>query len=382
MVKGVIKILDINFNLLGEIDEYSSLQWCRKWHKPGDFELHLSASSYNVDKLVKDNILLLDGMKNKLGIIRHRELSQEDTEKLVVKGSMLSSLVDRRITIPPEGMAYDIINDIGESVMKHYVDVNCINPVDINRKIPNLDIAPNQYRGSQIKWQSRLKQLDGELEKISLATGLGWDITLDIEKSKLQFEIFEGRDLTADQELYPPVIFSIDFDNINKQQYVESSFNHKNVGYVGGQGEGEDRYIVEVGEISTGLNRIETFIDARDISKEEDLYSRGLQKLNEFREIKTFENSVIPYGSFNYEVDWDLGDIVTIQNKNWDATINARITEVKEIYESSGFNLEVTFGSNIPTLIDKIKKELDTPLIEKATTNNIDITEIDGGSFV
>ncbi|WP_430351923.1 hypothetical protein [Viridibacillus arvi] len=38
--------------------------------------------------------------------------------------------------------------------------------------------------------------------------------------------------------------------------------------------------------------------------------------------------------------------------------MDARITEVKEVYEPAGFQLEGTFGNNRPTLIKKIKQEL------------------------
>jgi len=37
-------------------------------------------------------------------------------------------------------------------------------------------------------------------------------------------------------------------------------------------------------------------------------------------------------------------------------TIDTRITEVEEVYEESGFSLNITFGNNIPTLINKIKQ--------------------------
>ncbi|MGG0665548.1 hypothetical protein ABE042_15735 [Viridibacillus arvi] len=50
--------------------------------------------------------------------------------------------------------------------------------------------------------------------------------------------------------------------------------------------------------------------------------------------------------------------MVTNQNKEWEVTMDARITEVKEVYEPAGFQLEGTFGNNRPTLIKKIKQEL------------------------
>lgn len=53
-----------------------------------------------------------------------------------------------------------------------------------------------------------------------------------------------------------------------------------------------------------------------------------------------------------------VGDIVTVQNKDWNITMDTRVTEVEEIYEVSGFKLNVIFGNNIPTLTQKLKSAL------------------------
>ena len=354
-----IRIIDRDFNLLGEIDDYESLIWTRRWHKPGEFELHININKQNTHTLQKEHIVLFG---DKAGIIRHREFNLDESgrggETLIIKGSSLSSLLGRRITIPPTGKAYDVINSNAESVMKHFVDVNCIEPIDISRKIPNLVIAPNLDRGIVLKYQSRLKQLDEELEKISIISGLGWDISIDIENKIYVFDVMEGKNLTSNQTVNNPVIFSVDFDNIKGQTYVDSDLNYRNQAYVGGQGEGVERTIVEVGEGLHGLDRHEVFIDARDIENDLDLPARGQQKLLEMARLQSFESEILTKGTFEYKKDWDLGNMVTVVNPKWGITMETRIVEVKEIYESSGFKLEATFGDTIPTLIDKIKSEI------------------------
>lgn len=354
-----IRIIDREFNLLGEIDDYESLIWTRRWYKAGEFELHININKQNTHSLQKENIIIFG---DKAGIIRHRQLKVDESGKggevLLIKGSSLSSLVGRRITLPPAGQAYDVVNSNAESVIKHFVDVNCINPIDISRKIPNLIIAPNLNRGIDLKYQTRLKQLDEELEKISIISGLGWDISIDIENKIYVFDVMEGKDLTSNQTVNNPVTFSIDFDNIKGQTYVDSDLNYRNQAYVGGQGEGVERTIVEVGEELHGLDRHEVFIDARDIENDLDLPARGQQKLLEMTRLQSFESEILTKGTFEYKKDWDLGDMVTVVNPKWGITMETRIVEAKEIYESSGFKLEATFGDTIPTLADKIKSEI------------------------
>lgn len=366
----MIKIIDREFNLLGEIDSFSSLQFTRRYFKYGEFELHLPVGTQDSDKLVKGNIIFYDQGK-KSGIIEYREFSQENTENLIIKGYSLGSIVNRRITVPLEGEAYDSINAVGETVIKHYVNVNCINSVDSNRRIDRLVIEEDLGRGNPVNWQSRFKQLDEEFESIAQSSGLGWDIQLDLDNEQFVFSVIEGKDITVNQETNPPVIFSVEFDNVGKQEFTDSSVGSKNFGYVGGQGEGSDREIITVGDASIGLDRIETFVDARDIEQGGDLVARGKQKLLELQPIMSFTNEVVDT-TFKYQIDWDLGDIVTCQNRSWGVTMDTRITEIKEIYEASGFKLEVTFGNSVPTLTEKIKKALNTPIMETAAETKYD----------
>ncbi|MED4299743.1 siphovirus ReqiPepy6 Gp37-like family protein [Geobacillus stearothermophilus] len=363
-----IRILTPSFQFLGEIDDYESLQFIRRFRKPGEFELHINMNKNLTETLQEDNLVFLS--PRKVGVILHRELSRDNTEQLVVKGYTLQGILSRRITVPPVGQAYDKIKANAETVLKHYVRQNAVEPADPNRIIPNLVIADDLQRGLIVDWQSRFKNLVDELESISFSAGIGWDVFLDLQQQKWVFEVYVPRNLTTSQNTLPPVIFSVDFDNIKNQTFTDSAINYKNYGYIGGQGEGEDRAVVEVGNAS-GLSRIETFIDARDIEEGENLTTRGQQKLQEMQKILSFESEILTYGPFVYEKDWDLGDIVTVQDKKWGITLDTPITEIKEIYEPGGFRLEATFGNTVPTLIERIKKTIDVPMVEKPIKTSV-----------
>lgn len=356
----------MEFNLLAEIDDYESLVWTRRWHKPGEFELHINVHKQATDTLQKGRLVLTG---SKVGIILHRELVQgtggKGEEQVAIKGAALVSIVGRRITVPPAGYAYDRVNGPAETIMKGYVVRNCIVPTDGKRVVPNLAVTTDQQRGTKLIYQTRYRKLDEELEKLSLISGLGWDVALDWQNKKWVFDVLEGRNLTAGQTVNPPVIFSADFDAVQAQTFIESDIGHKNTAYVGGQGEGVERDIAEVGSGKAGLERVETFVDARDLEQAADLPERGRQKLAEVAPVLTFDTEILTQGPYRYGQDWDLGDVVTVQNRKWGVTLDSRITEITEVYEPAGFALRATFGSNIPTLAERIKQELDAPLIEK-----------------
>jgi hypothetical protein len=369
-------------DFLAEIDNYTSLQFTRRYHETGEFELHINRYMHDADKLEKGNLIILNKQYNKAGIILHKEIQLDQngkaSENFKIIGVTLQGIMARRITVPPVATGYDRKSGDAETVMKHYVERNFINPENPKRKISQLQIAPNLNRGSHIEWESRYKPISEELASISKLSGLGWMVTVDPVNRKWVFDVVEGRNLTQNQDEHSPVFFSPDFGTIKSQQFTDSMMNYRNVGYVGGQGEGKDREIVTIGE-AEGVDRVETFIDARDVDDETDegsngegLMERGQRKLGEMQQELYLEaqiltpqtNSISNNGvtietPFVYEKDFDLGDTVPVFNKGWGLTMIALMTEMKEIYEERGFQLEATFGESRPTLISKIKKKFD-----------------------
>lgn len=373
-MKKTIRILSQNMDILGEIDNYESMFFNRSHHGIGAIELRINRYKKYADTLLKDNLILVGTDLNKVFIIKHREIELDEngkiTENWLIKGYALKSIVAQRITMPPLNTAYDNKSGNVETVMKHYINRNLVNPVDVRRKIPQLVIAPDLQRGTHMTYASRFKNVAEEMSTLSLTSGLGWDVTLDIDNKKWVFDVVEGRNLVAGQSINPPVIFSPQFESLQSLHYTQSELNYKNVAIVAGQGEGVERRVIEVGNY-TAINRHEVFIDARDVAEVDDdeqqipvaqivqaLTDRGQQNLNELLQEEYLEGQILTDSPFVYQKDYDVGDIVTNQNKDWGVTLDARITDIKEIYETSGFSIEATFGNNRPTLIQKIKQEL------------------------
>ena len=79
----------------------------------------------------------------------------------------------------------------------------------------------------------------------------------------------------------------------------------------------------------------------------------------------TFDTEILTQGPYHYGQDWDLGDVVTVQNRKWGVTLDSRITEITEVYEPAGFELRA-MAAVCPLSSDKAG--LDAPLIEKGPT--------------
>jgi Siphovirus ReqiPepy6 Gp37-like protein len=394
----MLKILTTNMKWIANIDHYISLQFEKKWHDVGGFELHINRHTKGVEKLKKGTLVMLS--PSKVGIIKHREVQLDkngkQTENWVFKGPDLKGIMNQRLTIPPAGEAHDSVSGPAETIMKHLVNNNAINPVDRKRKFILLKSTDDQGRGQNLNWNSRYKLLSEELRDISIASNIGWDVYLDLEEGWWVFDAFEGKNLSVkNEEGNSPVFFAPEFGNVSSMRYSDSDLNYKNVGFVAGQGEGAEREVIELGD-SSDLDRVETFIDARDIEQGgtgtngETLQQRGTRSIEVFQNETFFEaelitpvkkilytydhkgfispvlslgeqlNKKVLTSTFSYEEDWDLGDEVTVFNRDWEVITDKRITEIKEIYESRGenFKLEAVFGQSKPTLISKIKNDL------------------------
>ncbi|WP_313758572.1 siphovirus ReqiPepy6 Gp37-like family protein [Tissierella sp.] len=357
-------IFDMELNFQGIIESFISFRWIRRYHKSGSFELHCNLTIDALQLLKIDNILWLKG-DDEAGYIVCRNIKQNSRgeEILVVKGSFLTSYLDRRINwyqITHDGLAIDF--------MKKIINDNAINPLNPNRKIPLLIFNSDATYKDKISYQNTYGNVLEQLENISRITNIGYRIRFDYVNKKLIFETYKGENRSINQSNDAPAVFSREFENILEQEYMESLDNYKNTVLVAGEGEGTGRKIVTIEE-GEGLDRYELFVDARDLQSEKEngekisedkyiemLVNRGKTKLAELKKVESFDSKINLKSNLIYKEDFDLGDIVTVLNKKWGVIIDARITEIEEVYESNGFNVNIIFGNDAPGLIEKIKQ--------------------------
>lgn len=357
-------IFDRELNFQGILEDYSSLIWRRKYSKCGEFELHCSID--NLELLKKGNIIWKKD-DDEAAYIEYRNLKQDTTGKeiLVLKGKFLTGYLGRRIIWEMKNL-----NTTSELAIRELISNNATNPMDIDRKIDLMALGEVKNYTQTTNIQVSYKNLLETVEEITNTSELGIRTLIDIQNKQMTFDIYEGLNRTANNGINPPAIFSQEFENILEQEYTDSLNNYRNTVLVAGQGEGSNRELVSL-ENGQGLDRYEMFVDARDLqSKDENdnvipiveyrklLEDRGISKLSEHKEIETFDSKINLNSNLVYKKDFDLGDIVTCTSKKWGITIDTRITEIEEVYEESGRQINVTFGNEIPTLIDVIKREV------------------------
>ena len=345
-----IKIINDKFEFIGSIEKYTSFFFKRNFFQSKEFQL---VCSIKYKDWLKDGYILFI-TPDKPQIIENTNID-ETGNILTVKGRNLKSILDRRLIVPPAGAGYDSIKANAEDVIKHYVENSVVNPSDSNRKIEQLVIAPTKNRGQVLNWQSRFKYLNLEIFNICNATGLGWDITLDLKNKRFVFDVIEGKDLTQG---ISKVIFSCENGNMTDVSETNDSTNWKTMCYVAGQGEDINREIQEVFKTNdTGLSRRELFIDARDIEQgqADKLTDRAKAKLKAY-DFANSTTATLLNKNFIYGKDWNLGDIAV--RKLNDIVDSKRITEITEVFEDY-YKIDAVLGDVIPTPLDQLNQKVD-----------------------
>lgn len=364
MEKPYVKILSFELELLGEIDKYTSLDFCRSWQGVGNFSLSVRG---NVSGLSRGNIIMLGGDTHKAGIIRSFEQATDENGTVTtVSGQTLNGFTSQRIVLPldnnggyfsvPPQSAHRNVH--AEEIIKTFLSYCLGTDAAANRRLVSngrqmLTIAENQSRGFATEWGCRYPQLDEELQAICEYCDCGYEIYIDFSNRVYVAEYLPGVDRTVGN-LYSnsPVILSRDFESVKDIRYSLDNSAYKNLAYAGGEGEGADRVVLAVTNdavMPSGIQRFETFIDCGELQSIETDTAMSLQetakhKLEEYDHAESLTASIAKSGAFRYGEQWDLGDLVTIRDKDMGLTQDIRISEVREVYEPGGSELTVTLG--------------------------------------
>jgi len=381
-----LRVFDKALNPLGLVDEMASCIWTMRYFSVGEVKLLAPITENNKELLVAGNIVIkhdeyidfTDGDDEnwrraaEITFIRYTK-DEKGQEQIEAQGYMLGRWLNQRVINPQIQL-----NGTCQQITNLLISKNVGSEAGAKRAFPHFVVLPqDDYGGDSFEYSNEaLKALGDEVRDVCQSGKLGYDILVN-ERSKLYgFYLYDGRNLTSGNTAgNPPCIFSRDFDNVNEQEYEDSTENYKNYAFV--RGAADDQNVQEVvtvdRELASGLALLEVLIDASDIARNAEdgsgsstpipvakyrqmLVTRGNTELDGLIETHSFESSINTQSNLRYKEDFDMGDRVTCVERRWGLTINSRITEITQTFEKGKATLEVTFGESAPTLLDKIRK--------------------------
>lgn len=360
-------VYDRDMNLLGVVDTITSLIWTRKYQACGDFKLLVPFTPKLKELLQEHRIVMKKGSHEAAEILYiHIFRNTEGKEEMEIQGRLLLNWLGKRSLIAQIATTADT----AQNLLYRHVRENITAPKDAARRIPGVEILERAAFGDPaLEYQS--EEYAGVLlsaEALAKVGGVGIRMVTDVRQKKHSFDVYKGRDLTADQTVNPPCIFSLEFDNVLEEDFTQSTENLKNMAYVIGATK-----TTTVGQVLTGLDRNELVVMASDITKTftnekgvavtltdaqllAALVQRGNTELEQYAKALSFASKVNTRANLQYGQDYDLGDRVTCMNKRWGVKLSATISEAQETYQQNQTEVEITFGESVPTLFQKIRQ--------------------------
>lgn len=371
-----IEIRDTTRKLVGVIDNAKSIIWECEYYSTGRFEIYAPLTANNRPLLQKGYFVTRRDDVN-AGIIESINYtnSLQDGAMIIASGRMAKSVLDRRIVYSltgnanaPTRISGNVANAVQTVVQNHAGSGAApARNMGIVRGstggiIKTITTAAGNPTSRQTSFGGLLEWTDSVLQEYKC----GAYISINAD-SQLVYNCYEGKDRSKGNTVgNTPLIFSQDFDNLVSTEYTIDTTTEKNTALVGGEGEGMERFCVEITDSSLSpWERRETFIDASSQSRQytengtEKTYtateyaamltSQGRGELAQMIPTETFTGELnliySPY-KFGFDKDFWLGDQITIQDNALGLYTNVRVLKSTEVQDDSGYMISIEYGSD------------------------------------
>lgn len=318
------------------IHTFTFVQYTDYFNDVGTFSVTVPITEKSLPYLMTiGNFILFEKLGDKfiMGVIKYFHSENISTPTVEVKGYMLSHILSYRCfqkTMRVKDKIFD--------VQRKFVDEFFINADDFRRRISLLQLSDDyDHNTVEVNFCETGNDCADVIRDMNTPYRYGYALVPIIEKynpstgrnqniTGIVFEQYIPTDHTVgNPDDNDPVMFDTDLNNVENLMYEIDSTKAKTVAIVAGEDKGEDRKIVEVGDTElTDMDRIELYVDARDIQKQE------ADEIN----YSTSEMS----GTGSAQVVWNSASVSSLQNVQITKfTINGNVSAKNSNEEVANF---------------------------------------------
>lgn len=322
------------------------IEWSyeKKFCGVGSFELVLPAM-YSGITFNLNYFLVADG---EAFIIKR---VQSDEEHITVSGYDLNGILLDRITVAKSDDGKDRVSGSTETIVKHFVEANCVSSEDTKRNFPGLVIAEDLERGIEDDAASpRFECVADVITDILSAQGMGWRISPVITgkySESMVFEVYKATNST--------VGFSYNHANVQSIKSSRSNIDMKNTLYC----ELDNGTVQTYSKWSnSGFERVEEYTDLGCELSELSVYaSHELAERYKAEGSETLEN-VDPSGYLSDPKQFDVGWKAQVYDDRLNISYSPQIITAIKIKRSGGeTELSVTLGETRTKPLDRVEKK-------------------------
>lgn len=306
----------------------------------GEFEVYTKATPAALEALKEDNYITLPHLPY-IWVIESVNPTFEAGRGHMIsaKGRQAKIILNKRIIKRQTQLPSDLTSAVFDLIYN-----NAGGAAGSLRKIDGLEtlesVVVQPITETQVSYSPLMEYTDA----LAQAYEVGAELTIT-DAAAFSYRLYTGVDRSAS------IIFSQTFDNLISSSYKRDKTNYKTYALIGGEGEGAARILEEydTAPSARGIDRVEMFVDAKDISskytdangeqKELDLTTaaglstykkwlreRGKTKIGESVQIEAFEGVIDTQNSAHkFGTDFYLGDRVRVQDDFLGVYITPRI---------------------------------------------------------
>lgn len=382
-------VLNKNFEVVGIVDNFSSFIWTERYYQYGDFEIETTATrahvnlyqkGYYIHRKDSEYLMVIDTIEY--------DASEEEGRTLRITGKDLSYLLHKRI-IWETVVLDENTNDEDDETRAHasfqdgiskILNDNLINPAKTQRRISQFMFTPSSNTAitslkfreeTQLSWEDNLYDA---VEDLCNDYFVGFKVIFR-DDTLFEFTLYKGIDRTYDQTEHEVIAFSPGFGNLTSSSFLDTTVDYADSALVAGEKRTETKtvgdvtqsrdlqYTIEIDGPNSGIDRNEVYVNQtslkmfiKDIEVPPEKYKNRLRQKGEEALKKTQTPTVIEAeldfnGQFKYGVDYNMGDIVEVED-DMGRTTKVRIIEVVYCADGTGEHIN-------PAFIDISKETVD-----------------------
>lgn len=244
--------------------------------------------------------------------------------------------------LAPEAQTSDYWTWTGDAVLgiRQLVDLNAGPSARVERQMPKLVIAAPAGVGGGITTKADLMEPVGDVARRMADGGGGLGFRAVQVGTNIEFQVYQPADKSRQ------VRFSFSLGNIKYVSY-EIQGPKANAAIVGGQGEGADRYVMEVGDLASqgDWGRREVLVSRPGNDATAALVEDGNSALSDGASTARLTTNVADTDGARFGVDYNLGDLVAVETYPGDSLVDVVRTVHIQAWPTAGDVISATVGS-------------------------------------
>jgi hypothetical protein len=346
-------ILDNFYRRQSVIETFESFIWTERFSAYGDFELHMYSTLEN-RSLLSAGTKIAHSETYRVMTVQTVENTTDDQGKAMLKitGTSLEKILDNRVargtlgdlTTTPKWSLTGLPKAIAQQMFHDICVTGILDAGDIIPGINESSIFPVDTIAApsdSVTYEPELTTLYLAMKNLCDIYSMGFRLVRDGDTSQLYFDIYMGSDRTTGQTTLPAVVFSPGLDNLKNTTEITTTALYKNVAYVFSPVGHEIVYALDVDPAVEGFDRQILVVKADDITDttpsvaSAKMIQRGKDELSKARKLFAFDGEISQSIQYKYGVDYNLGDLVELQNEDG-VTTNVQVTEQIFVSDSEG----------------------------------------------